>query len=133
MIGNRGGITHGRGRYRTFPALALVLAIAQLPGASSAAAQTIPTDEPGFTAYVAERMRKGVGDTPVRVQAPLTLSVGPVQANLDRIYSYCRTNPGGCSREIDTYVRGAAESTRTQSEAPTKEAIRVVVRSTQYQ
>jgi len=110
-----------------------MLAAVQLPGTSSVSAQNIPTDEPGFTAYVAERLRKAVGDAPVRVQAPLTLSMGTLQANLDRIYAYCRTNPGGCSREIETYVRGAAESTRTQSEAPTREALRVVVRSTQYQ
>lgn len=134
MTGDRGDITSGhRRRCRGFRAFARAFAVAQLLGALPASAQDIPTDEPGFTAYVAERVRKGVGDTPVTVKAPLTLSVGTLQANLDRIYAYCKANPDGCGREIDTYVRGAAESKRTQSEAPTKDALRVVVRSTQYQ
>ena len=133
MTGDCGDITMGCRRYRGVYGFAPVLAAIQLLGAAAASAQSIPTDEPGFTAFVAERMRNGVGDTPVRVEAPLTLSVGPLQANLDRIYSYCKANPDGCSREIDTYVRGAVESKRTQGEAPTKDAIRVVVRSAQYQ
>jgi uncharacterized protein YtpQ (UPF0354 family) len=133
MSGDRGEITSRYRRCLGSRALARAFAVVQLLGAVPASAQGIPTDEPGFTAYVAERMRKGVGDTPVGVKAPLTLSVGSLQANLDRIYAYCNTNPDGCSREIDTYVRGAAESQRTQGEAPTKAAIRVVVRSTQYQ
>jgi len=133
MMGIRGGVTLGCRRYRPFLASALLLAAVQPLGAVSAVAQGIPTDEPGFTAYVAERLRKGVGDAPVSVKAPLTLSVGPLQANLDRIYAYCKANPDGCGREIETYVRGAAESTRTQGEAPTRAAIRIVFRSAQYQ
>jgi len=87
MTGDRGDITRGHRRNRALDTFARGLAVAQLLGAVPASAQGIPTDEPGFTAYVAERMRKGVGDTPVGVKAPLTLSVGTLQANLDRIYA----------------------------------------------
>jgi uncharacterized protein YtpQ (UPF0354 family) len=132
MTGDRVDITSGHRRNRGLHAFARGLAVVQLLGAVPASAQGIPTDEPGFTAYVAERMRKGVGDTPVSVKAPLTLSVGPLQANLDRIHAYCKTNPDGCDREINTYVKAAADTIRTKALPPTKEALRLVIRTTQY-
>ncbi|WP_315836940.1 hypothetical protein [Bradyrhizobium prioriisuperbiae] len=97
-----------------------------------AAAQNIPTDEAGFTTYVAARLRKVLGEGSVSVKNALTLSVGPLQANLDRIYSFCKASPAGCAKEVDTYVKGAAEAHRNGSDAPTKDVVRVVVRSLQY-
>jgi hypothetical protein len=68
----------------------------------------------------------------VQVKAPLTLSIGQLQANLDRIYSFCTRSPTGCAKEVDSYVKGAVEVQRDRGGAPTKPAIRVVVRPTQY-
>jgi hypothetical protein len=110
---------------------ASVLAVGLL-SAALAFAQDIPTDESGFTTYLAKRLRQELGDVAVSIKGPLTLSVGQFQANLDRIYSYCKTTPGGCAKEVDTYVKGAAEAHRDRNAAPTKEAIRVVVRPAQY-
>lgn len=97
-----------------------------------AAAQNIPTDEMGFTGYVATRLRKALGEGAVSVKSALMLSVGSLQVNLDRIYAFCKASPAGCAKEVDTYVKGAAEVHRNGSDAPTKDAIRVVVRSLQY-
>ncbi|MGV7218412.1 hypothetical protein [Bradyrhizobium sp. UFLA05-112] len=95
-------------------------------------AQQIPTDERTFTAFVAERVRTAVRDVAVVIKGPLTLSIGPLQANLDRVYAFCKANAAGCAKEIETYVGGVAAATRNQSDPPTKEALRVVVRSTEY-
>ncbi len=103
-----------------------------LLAAMSARAQDIPTDETGFTTYVAERMRAVIGDVPVRIKAPLTLSIGSLQANLDRIFLFCKRNDAGCTKEIDTYVKAAADTSRNQNAPPTRKGIRVVVRAADY-
>ncbi len=108
-----------------------VLAV-YLLGIASSFAQDIPTDESGFTKYIAERFRKEVGDAPVRIKGPLTLSFGQMQANLDRIYSFCKRSPASCAAEVNTYVKSAAQLHRDGNVTPTKEAVRVVVRTAQY-
>src|SRR5215470_4208063 len=110
---------------------AFVLAWAYLFGSDGALAQTIPVDEPGFTKFVAEQLRKAVNE-PVQIKGPLTLSIGEVQANLDRIHVFCRKNAAGCAQEVDTYVKAVAQYHREGSSAPTKSAVRVVVRTTEY-
>lgn len=95
-------------------------------------AADIPKDEAGFTAYVAEQLRAEVGDAPVVIKSPLTVAVGELQANLDRIFTYCKKNADGCSTEVTTYVKGAAQVYRDQNAPPTREAVRLVVRTTQY-
>jgi hypothetical protein len=108
-----------------------VFAAACLIGSDWALAQTIPIEEPGFTKFVAERLRKAV-DAAVQIKGPLTLSAGDVQANLDRIHAFCKKNPAGCAKEVDTYVHAVAEYHREGGSALTKSAVRVVVRPTQY-
>jgi len=112
---------------------AFVLAAACLIGSDRALAQTIPVDEPSFTKFVAEQLRKAVG-APVQIKGPLTLSIGETQANLDRIYVFCKKNAAGCAQEVDTYVNAIAEyhQDRERGTAPTKSAVRVIVRTTQY-
>jgi hypothetical protein len=100
--------------------------------ATSSFAQDIPKDEARFTQHVAELLRKEVGDTAVTVKGPLTLGLGELQANLDRVFAFCKRNTDGCSQEIDTYVRGAAQVHRDRNAAPKREAARLVVRTTQY-
>uniref|UniRef100_UPI0005764C9B hypothetical protein n=2 Tax=Nitrobacteraceae TaxID=41294 RepID=UPI0005764C9B len=94
--------------------------------------QQIPADEPAFTAFVAERIRAEIRDTPVVIKGPLTLSVGPLQTNLDRIYAFCKANTGGCAREIGAYVSGVKATASSRNDPPTRAALRVVVRSADY-
>lgn len=112
--------------------LIAVAVASDLIGAGSARAQQIPSDEPAFTAFVAERIRAGVRDTPVVVKGPLTLSIGPLQANLDRIYAFCKANTNACAREIGAYVSGIVATTSNRDDPPTRSALRVVVRSSDY-
>ena len=70
----------------------------------AARAEQIPTDEPAFTAFVAGRIRAEIRDIPVVVKGPLTVSIGPLQANLDRIYAFCKANAAGCAGQITNYV-----------------------------
>jgi uncharacterized protein YtpQ (UPF0354 family) len=99
--------------------------------ANLALAQNIPADESSFTKFVADRLQKAVKAT-VEIKGPLTLSVGSMQANLDRIYVFCKGNPAGCAKEVDTYVNAVAQVHRDRGIAPTKAAVRVVVRSARY-
>jgi hypothetical protein len=109
--------------------LVSVLAALALP--ALAAPGDVPTDEAGFTAYVAQRLRKAVGDAPVSVREPLTLSVGPLQANLDRVFRFCRSGAEGCAAEVDRYVAVVAATLAERStSAPRveKASLRVVLR-----
>ena len=100
--------------------------------ASAAAAQGVPADEPAFTEYVAGLLRREIGETSVAVASPLTIKVGELQANLDRIFAFCKRDTKSCSAEIDRYVKGAAEIHKERSAPPSREAVRIVLRSQQY-
>lgn len=95
-------------------------------------AQEIPLNETGFTDFVATELRKEVGDAAVVIKGPLTLGLGELQANLDRVYAYCRKNADGCSKEVTAYVKGAAEVHKDRNAPPTRDAVRLVLRSPQY-
>jgi hypothetical protein len=103
-----------------------------MPATSAAIADTIPKDAPGFTIYVASLLRKEASGGAVSVKGPLTLAVGDLQANLDRIYEFCRHDSPGCPDAVATYVKGAAEAYHTATAAPTKDAVRLVVRTESY-
>ena len=115
-------------------ALANLIPLVLLSGflAAPVCAQEIPLNEAGFTDFVATELRKEVGDATVVIKGPLTLGLGQLQANLDRVYAYCRKNADGCSKEVATYVKGAAEVHKDRSAPPTRDAVRLVVRTTQY-
>lgn len=110
----------------------LLLATTAVAVSLSANAQGVPADEPAFTEFVAQAMRREVGDAPVLVKSPLTLSVGPLQANLDRIFAFCRANSASCAAEVDRYVKGAAQVLRQQSAPLDRAAVRIVVRTSEY-
>jgi uncharacterized protein YtpQ (UPF0354 family) len=98
----------------------------------TATAGDIPKDEAGFTEYVAGLVRAEVTDAPVTIKGPLTLRFGELTANLDRIFAFCRRNADGCSNEVTTYVKTVVQVYRDQNAPPTREAVRLVVRTTQY-
>lgn len=97
-----------------------------------ASAQEIPTDEAAFTEFVAQAIRREVGDAPVAVKGPLTVSVGTLQANLGRIFGFCQANKAGCAIEVDKYAKGAAQILKQENIPLDKTAIRLVVRTTEY-
>lgn len=99
---------------------------------SIAAAQGVPTDEAAFTDHVAGLLRKEIGDAPVIVASPLTIKFGELQANLDRIFAFCKRNADACPEEIDSYVKGAAQVHKERSAPPTREAVRIVLRTQEY-
>lgn len=100
--------------------------------ASVVHAQDIPSDEPGFTAHVAEMLRKEVGNETVVIKGPLTIGLGELQANLDRVFIFCKSNSSGCPVELERYIKSAAQVHKERSAAPSKDAVRVVLRTSQY-
>jgi uncharacterized protein YtpQ (UPF0354 family) len=98
----------------------------------AAVKQSIPTDESGFTKYVAKRLRKELPGEKVRVKGPLTLLVEQTNINLDRIFSFCQREQAGCAAEIATYVKGVADIRAGRGTEATKDSIRLIVRSAAY-
>lgn len=95
-------------------------------------AQDVPTDETSFTEFIAELFQKQIRDIRINIKGPLTLSIGPLQANLDRIYSFCRRTPEHCRAEVHTYVEAVVQLHRERSPPVTKDAVSIVVRTAQY-
>ncbi|MDR2195658.1 MAG: hypothetical protein LBE50_03505 [Gallionellaceae bacterium] len=109
--------------------LITALAVAFAP---VAVAQNVPVDKPAFTEHVAGLLRKTLGDTPVSVAGVLTVRFGEFQANLDRIFDSCKHDTKTCPAEVKNYVEGVAEAYKEQAAAPSRDAVRVVLRSEQY-
>jgi len=97
-----------------------------------ASAQEAPTDEAGFTEFVAEAIRHEVGDVNISVIKPLTISVTTLQANLERIFSFCQSNKSNCVTEVNNYAKGIAQVLKQENTPLDKTAIRLVVRSSEY-
>jgi hypothetical protein len=95
-------------------------------------AEEVPRDVSEFTDAVAIELRQQVGETSVIVKGPLTLGLGDLQLNLDRIFAFCRGNAAGCQAQVDSYVKGAAETYRTVTAPPNKSSVRLVVRTSEY-
>jgi hypothetical protein len=98
-----------------------------------ACAAPIPADEAGFTAFVATQLQQqALGGEAVKVAGPLTLTIGSLQANLDRIFRFCQANAADCQDEIDRYARGVAQVIQSRNAPPAREAVRLVVRPGAY-
>jgi hypothetical protein len=97
----------------------------------SAQAQDVPKGEAAFTEYVATQLRRATGAS-VEVNGPLTLGLGELRANLDRVFAYCNRNSSGCASEVSSYVKGVAQVHKDRSAPPFKEAVRVIVRTKEY-
>jgi uncharacterized protein YtpQ (UPF0354 family) len=99
---------------------------------SSALGQEVPKGQSAFTEHVAEQLRREVRGAEVTVKGPLTLTVGELQANLDRIFAFCGVNATGCQREISTYVKGVAQAYSDRLAPLSKESVRIIVRTRAY-
>jgi len=95
-------------------------------------AQNVPVEEPAFTEFVAQAIRREAGDTPVSVKGTLTVSVGPLEAHLERIYRFCRVSTTACAAEVDQYAKGAVQVLKQRNAPLDKDAVRIVVRSSEY-
>jgi hypothetical protein len=109
-----------------------VLLVLAAMGCGSASAQDVPKGKAAFTEYVAERFRREMGGAAVVVEGPLRLAIGGMQANLDRIFGYCSQTTTGCEREISNYVEGIAQASTDRTAPPTRETVRVIVRTREY-
>jgi hypothetical protein len=85
-----------------------------------------------FTEYVAAQLRREIAAATIVAKGPLRLLVGDTEASLDRVFDYCNREPTDCAREVATYVRGAAQIHGDRLSAPSKEAVRVLVRTQEY-
>jgi uncharacterized protein YtpQ (UPF0354 family) len=100
---------------------------------ANALADQIPRDEAAFTEFVAAQLRKQPLDgQAVAIKGPLTLKVGDLQANLDRVFNFCRADAGACKEEIDRYAQGVAQVIKDVNTRPQKEAVRLAVRPMSY-
>jgi hypothetical protein len=101
-----------------------------------AAADQVPLDEAGFTAFVAKVFQKKHSDASVTVTGPLRLNIKAANENwasyLFTLYSYCTRNPATCEEHIVIHAEQIAASHK--DEAAPREAIdlRIVVRQKIY-
>lgn len=111
-----------------------IMAAAALSTVTAAAlAEQIPRDAAAFTEFVAAQVRRQPLDgQAVSVKGPLTLKVGELQANLDRVFNFCRADAGACQEEIDRYAQGVAQLVKDMNAPPQKEAVRLAVRPLSY-
>jgi hypothetical protein len=113
-----------RSRQSCFPCLAAWVLVAFCVLAAPVRAEEVPSDVSAFTEAVAVELRQQVGEAGVTVEGPLTLGLGDLQLNLDRIFAFCRGNAAGCRAQVDNYVKGAAETYRIVTAPPTKSSVR---------
>jgi uncharacterized protein YtpQ (UPF0354 family) len=110
-----------------------MIVLAALPIMANAFADQIPADKAAFTEFVAGQLRRQpLAGQAVTVKEPLTLEVGGLQANLDRVFSFCRTNAEQCQTEIDRYGKSVAQVIKDMNAPPEKDAVRLAVRPIAY-
>ena len=118
---------------RLLAAIGLALA-AQL----AAAQEAPPGDENGFTAFVAERLRRAMPDLGFRQAGPLGVdATGPEgrlagRLGMERLWQFCTRNGERCAQTIDEYVSGITEILREQTSPIAPAKIRLVVRAEDY-
>jgi hypothetical protein len=98
----------------------------------SAHAQDVPREAQAFTDFVAERAKARGGATAIAVKSPLTLTVGRLEANLDRVFNFCQANAAGCLAQVDEYIAVVLDMGATEPEKVTREMLRAVVRPEGY-
>jgi uncharacterized protein YtpQ (UPF0354 family) len=111
----------------------MAAALSALSVTANALAEQIPRDEAAFTEFVAAQLRRlPLDGQAVAVKGPLTLKVGELQANLDRVFNFCRADAGACQQEIDRYAQAVAQVVKDMNAPPQKEAVRLAVRPLSY-
>jgi hypothetical protein len=86
-----------------------------------------------FTDKFAALLRARLPDTAITVGTePLTLKVGELQVNLDRVFGFCRANVQGCDDEQRRFVQAVVDVNNKAMAPVTKEALRLTVRPADF-
>lgn len=85
-----------------------------------------------FTDRAATLLRAQLGADAVVVAEPLTLKIGDLQANLDRVYGFCRANAQGCDAELQRYAQAVVDLQKSAAAPVTRESLRVVIRTAEF-
>jgi len=113
----------------------LLLALSLL-GAPACWAMPSATNEPAFTAYVAELMRTEIAGAEVTVTGVRTIRVkidgNEVTASLDNLVADCHREPSACERTVSEYVKMVKVASKADDAPVQKADIRVVVRNAEY-
>jgi hypothetical protein len=109
--------------------VALVLALL----ASAPAAASVPSDEAGFTAYVAGALAAALPEARVSAGGLLRLTVDrpplSVELQLDEPLARCRQDAAGCDAVVRDFVRRNAEALAETADPVRPEQLRAVVRT----
>ena len=89
-------------------------------------------EQAAFTDRVAALLQARLGNEAVRVAEPLTLKLGELQANLDRVFAFCRSNAQDCEAELGRYVQTVVDLHQREQAPITKESLRAVVRTAEF-
>lgn len=89
-------------------------------------------EQAAFTERAAALLRAQLGEGAVVIAEPLTLKLGDLQANLGRVYRFCRANAQGCEDELQRYVQVVVDIQKKNNAPVTQESLRVVVRTADY-
>lgn len=89
-------------------------------------------EQAAFTDRVAALLRARLGHEAVRVAEPLTLKLGDLQANLDRVFAFCRGNAQDCEAELGRYVQTVVDLHQREKPPITKGSLRAVVRTAEF-
>lgn len=104
--------------------------------ASAAPAVSIPMDESGFTAFLAQAFRKAQPDAVVTVEGPLLLKTqgkdNSWTTSLANIYSYCQRHKDDCAARAALFVIELSEAHEDNLKPVTRSDLRIVVRIASY-
>ena len=99
--------------------------------ASTAHAQSVPLDDPGFTDAITEQFRSALPDEHVVVVAPQRLAIGNSGAvvNLARLWQACHAAPASCDAQSTAFVAGSTKAWQAMNKPPERAQVRIALRS----
>lgn len=113
-----------------------LLALLFLFGSTTSWAMPSASDEPAFTAHVAQRIRGEIPDADVAIKGVRTIDVKingrTLTASLDNLVADCLREPSQCESLVDNYVKVVQAASRADDAPVQKADIRVVVRNADY-
>lgn len=117
--------------------LLLLATMLALSTGRPALAGPVPSDQAGFTAYLAQAFQAALPGATVAVSGPLALTVTPAggdphQAPLDNVHSLCLRVPPACDRAVADHVAAMSASFAEPVPRADRAAVRAVVRPADY-
>ena len=110
---------------------AALAALLSLAAATTARAEAVPLDDPGFTDALTEQFRGALPDEHVVLVAPQRLTIGNTGAvvNLARLWQSCRAAPTRCDALSTAFVAGTAKAFQEMNKPPEHAQVRLALRS----